>query len=95
MANKLVILHAVREALHLAGDVEGEREVLRLREETQAALDDILDQAPEVMTGLVTARALEPSYDLRTRGATPGAGPERAPAGEATPINGRATAVAG
>lgn len=67
-ANKLLILSALTQALELAEDAAGAAAVSVLREESHDTLHELLDEAPEVMTQLVTARAGEPSYDMRTRG---------------------------
>lgn len=67
-ANKLVILTALGQALELAGDERGQTAVDELRAETQLTFDEVVGAAPDVMQGLVAARAGEPSYDMRTRG---------------------------
>lgn len=69
LANKLVILTACRQASEESGDLETLAVVERLRDETEETWDTLLATVPELMTALVTARSLEPSYDFRTAGA--------------------------
>lgn len=68
LANKLVILTAVTQALQLSGDDESHAALRRTRDETRATWDELLEQTPELMSALVRARAQEPSYDFRTAG---------------------------
>ncbi len=69
LANKLVILTAVRRALALADDAGTGTAIDEVRSEAQASWDELLTQTPRLMEALVRARAHEPSYDFRTRGA--------------------------
>jgi len=69
LANKLVILTACRQASEESGDLETLAVLERLRSETEETWDTLLATVPELMSALVTARSLEPSYDFRTAGA--------------------------
>jgi hypothetical protein len=84
LANKLVILTACRQAGEESGDQETLAVVERLRAETEETWESLLATVPELMSALVTARSLEPSYDFRTAGASDAlasvAGPGRAAA---------------
>jgi hypothetical protein len=70
LANKLVILTAVRRALALAEDASTGTAIDEVRSEAQASWDELLQQTPALMEALVRARAHEPSFDFRTRGAS-------------------------
>ena len=66
LANKLVILTAVTQALELSGDETSHARIDRVRAETQETWDQLLEQTPELMTQLVKARAGSSSYDFST-----------------------------
>ncbi len=70
LANKLVILTAVRRALALAEDASTGAAIDEVRSEAQASWDELLRQTPHLMEALVRARAHEPSFDFRTAGAS-------------------------
>jgi hypothetical protein len=88
LANKLVILHAVNQALELSGDDETTAAIGRVRAEALGTWEELLEQTPELMSALVRARSHEPSFDFRTTAATdavfsvvgPGAGGASGPA---------------
>jgi hypothetical protein len=91
LANKLVILHAVNQALELSGDEETTAAIGRVRAEALATWDELLEQTPELMSALVRARAHEPSFDFRTTAASDAAYSVVGPGAQGAAGAGRAT----
>jgi hypothetical protein len=94
LANKLVILTACRQASEESGDQETLAVVERLRSETEETWERLLETVPELMSALVTARSLEPSYDFRTAGAPEALAGVAGPGRAASPPPARRTAQA-
>ena len=69
LANKLVILTAVRRALTEAAEEPTLDEIEAVRADALDAWEDLLEQTPELMSALVGARSHEPTFDFRTTGA--------------------------
>ena len=68
LANKLVILTALRRALTEAQEQATLDDIERVRADALDAWDALLEQTPELMSALVGARADESSFDFRTAG---------------------------
>ena len=72
LANKLVILTALRRALTEAGEQPTLDEIEAVRADALDAWEELLEQTPELMSALVGARSHESSFDFRTAGAAEG-----------------------